>query len=306
VSLQHRILVTGGTGFLGSHIVRRARFHGCEVAAGHRAATGNGTVHLDVCDETSVVDAFRAVRPYLVIHCASYGVNYADQDAQHAFEVNTRGSWRVLQTAALYGTSRFVHVGSCFEYGDKAGPISEDSPLSPTAVYGATKAAATVLLCERARTLGVNLVVARPFGMWGPGEAGYRLIPQVIAACLERRNLKLTTCEVVRDYSYVEDVADTIVELALTPNIPAGAIVNVASGRGMVLRDFVLSVARSLNGEELMHFGKLEYRPTEMLSLVADVQKLRQLLGERRTTALPDGLKRMVSMHATGSAALRS
>jgi dTDP-6-deoxy-L-talose 4-dehydrogenase (NAD+) len=189
---------------------------------------------------------------------------------------------------------RFVHIGSCFEYGHHDGLISEEASLNPTAIYGATKAAASLLLRERARALGIHLILARPFGMWGPREPAFRLIPQVLAACIARRPLKLTSCEVVRDYTYVEDIADRIVALLRLPDIETGTIVNVGSGQGVVLRDFVLSVARILDGEALMHFGELPHRPTEMASLVADTHRLRNLLGNRHQTSLADGVRRMV------------
>lgn len=288
-----RILVTGAKGFLGSHIVTRARVEGYDVVASYRGATESGTVHMDVCDADSLDAAFGIASPSFVIHCASYGVNYADQDPDRALAVNMSGSLRLLVAAARYGVRRFVHIGSCFEYGHRDGLISEEASLNPTAIYGATKAAASLLLRERARALGVNLILARPFGMWGPREPAFRLIPQVIAACIARYPLKLTSCEVVRDYTYVEDMADRIVTLSLLPDIETGTIVNVGSGQGVVLREFVLSVARILDGEALMRFGELPHRPTEMASLVADTHRLRSLLGERHQTSLAEGVRRM-------------
>lgn len=287
------ILVTGARGFLGTHIVARAQAKGCHVVASHRGASKEGTISVDVCDATSIDAAFRAVLPPIVIHCASYGVNYADQDPDRALAVNTHGSIAMLYAAARHGVARFIHIGSCFEYGHHPGFISEEASLNPTAIYGATKAATSLLMRERAHALGVDLLIARPFGIWGPGEPAFRLIPQVIRACLNQCPLKLTPCEVVRDYSYVEDIADDVIALALEADAASGTIVNIGSGQSVILRDFVLSVARLLDGESLMHFGELEPRPTEMRSLVADTRRLRCLLGDRPRTALAEGVRRM-------------
>lgn len=299
-----RILVTGARGFLGSHIVARARTDGWDVVAGYRGASEGGTVPLDVCDAASVEAAFHAVLPSFVIHCAAYGVNYADQDSGSALAVNVHGALCVLSAAARYGVQRFVHIGSCFEYGSHTGFISEDAPLIPTAIYGATKAAATLLVKERAHALGVPLVVARPFGTWGSGEAAYRLIPQVVDACVSRTPLKLTACEVIRDYTYVEDMAANILALTLTQDIVTGTIVNIGTGQSLILRDFVISIARLLKGEDLMQFGALPYRPTEMPSLVADVRRMHQLLGKRSQTPLAEGLRRMIVCDELGDRAL--
>lgn len=117
--------------------------------------------------------------------------------------------------------------------------------------------------------------------MWGAAEAAYRLVPQIVTACLSGSRLNLTPCDVIRDYTYVEDIADDILSLALLAEFPAGQIVNVGSGESVLLREFVRTIASHLHGEHLMNFGALAHRPTEMPSLVADVTKLHRLLGSR-------------------------
>jgi nucleoside-diphosphate-sugar epimerase len=293
MSVADRILVTGATGFLGSHIVARARLQGRDTIATSRAARA-GITPLDVHDSTSLAMTMSALRPTIVVNCAAYGVNYAEQDFEAALGVNVHGALRLLEVAAECGARRFVHIGSCSEYGSKLGRISEDAGLAPTASYGATKAAATILLMERARDLGLQLIVARAFGMWGPREAGYRLVPQIIAACLSRSRLALTPCDVIRDYTYVEDMADDILALAVHPELPPQAVINVGSGESVVLREFVLKIAGLLDGEHLMDFDALPHRPTEMPSLVANVARLQGALGRRPRTAIEDGIERMV------------
>jgi nucleoside-diphosphate-sugar epimerase len=295
MSAGQRILVTGASGFVGSHIVNRARRDELDVVAASRGASGEGAVSFDICDAANVDSAIREVSPTFVIHCAAYGVNYAEQDWNSALAVNVQGTLNVLEAAARHEVQRFVQIGSGFEYGSRAGKIVEDAPLNPTAPYGATKAAATLLIRERARALGMPLVVARPFSIWGPREAAHRVIPQVIAACVSRSPLQLTSCEVTRDYMYVEDVADNILALTVAPKVATGTMVNIATGEGLLLRDFVLSIAKLLDGEHLMQFGAISYRATEMPCLVADVTRMHRLLGVRPKTSLQEGLRRMMN-----------
>ncbi len=99
---------------------------------------------------------------------------------------------------------------------------------------------------ERAKALGVHLIVARPFGIWGPHEPSHRLVPQIVNACLEGVALKLTPCDIIRDYTYVEDMADYNCRLTYATGVESGAVVNLGSGKAIVLRDFVLDVAREL------------------------------------------------------------
>ncbi len=114
-------------------------------------------------------------------------------------------------------------------------------------------------------------------------------------ACLEGVPLKLTPCDIIRDYTYVEDMAEYICRLIFATGMESGAVVNLGSGKAIVLRDFVLDVARELGGESLMQFGQLPHRPTEMSSQVADVSRMRSIIGEHRATSLHDGLMRMVN-----------
>lgn len=136
--------------------------------------------------------------------------------------------------------------------------------------------------------------------MWGAAEAAYRLVPQIVTACLSGSRLNLTPCDVIRDYTYVEDIADDILSLALLAEFPAGQIVNVGSGESVLLREFVRTIASHLHGEHLMNFGALAHRPTEMPSLVADVTKLHRLLGSRQRTSISTGIERTVACHIRG------
>lgn len=277
-----RILVTGAKGFVGSLIVRLGRGRGLDVVAAHRAAEGEAGVYLDVCSADSVLSAMRKVSPSIIIHCAAYGLNYTQQDLWQALSVNVEGSLRLLEAAKRCGVRRFLHVGTCFEYGSYDLPIKEDFALNPTGLYGATKAAASVLMRERAQALDMELLIVRPFSIWGPGDAPYHLIPQVIAACVKRAPLDLSPCEVVRDYMHVEDVADRILRLAVLEGREEKQwVVNVGSGRGRLLREFVLEVAKELGGEELMRFGQRPYRTSEMSMVVADASRLEATIGAR-------------------------
>ena len=282
-----RILVTGAKGFLGSHVVRLGRSMGLDAIAAHRGTDEQASVYLDVCSDDSIAAALRKASPSTIIHCAAYGLNYAQQDLWQALKVNVDGSLRLLVAAKRCGVRRFVHVGTCFEYGSYDVPIKEDFALNPTSLYGATKAAASVLMRERALALDMELLIVRPFSIWGPGDAPYHLVPQVIAACVNQTPLDLSPCEVVRDYMHVEDVADRILRLALVDGREERVrMVNVGSGRGQLLKAFVTELARELGGEMLMKFGAVPYRPGEMRALVADTSRLQALISDRSTVSL--------------------
>lgn len=286
-----RVVVTGAGGFLGGHVVTALDQRGFEViATGRQKGCGIGQL-LDLQDWPAVGRVLRKHHPNYVVNCAAYGVNFADQDSKKAVEVNVLGSLALLEAAAEVGVVRFLHVGSCFEYGSYPDPIAEDAALKPRGVYGASKAAATLVLIEQARILGVSLMVARPFGIWGPGEGQHRLVPQIVNSCMRRVALDLTPCDVVRDYTYVKDMARNLTALLTVDDWSLDQVVNLGSGRPIVLRDFVLGLANQLGGPDLMSFGKLPHRPGELETVVADIGAMRRLLGETRETPLSEGVR---------------
>ncbi|NNE36912.1 MAG: NAD(P)-dependent oxidoreductase [Gammaproteobacteria bacterium] len=290
------ILVTGAEGFLGSHVVSAIKQAGHRVVAGVHSQAGSeeNMAYLDICDPVNIKQVFDKYRPDYVIHCAAYGVNYLDRDVSIAINVNVTGSLNLLEIASGYSIKRFIHIGSCFEYGSVDGLVSEEVLPRPTDIYGSSKLAATVLMLERSSNLNISLLVLRPFGMWGPGEKPYRLVPQIVEACVNKTPLDMTPCKIARDYLYVGDMAGIIVKLCLLSDIENGLIINLGSGQPVELKDFVLSIARILKCEKLLNFGALEYRQTEMNSLVADTSLLTSILDEFHRTSLEEGLQLML------------
>jgi nucleoside-diphosphate-sugar epimerase len=298
-----RVLVTGGSGFLGSRLVAEAFASGASVTAAVRTGTrsdrlggapkGAAVVPFDLSNFDDVSRLVRAQAPDILIHAAAYGVDPSRQDPQAAFAVNVLGTWNVLRACAEVRVERFIHLGSCSEYGPKEAPLSEDDPLRPISVYGASKGAASVLAAAMSRAMGVRAVVLRLFGIWGPGEGPGRLVPQIIRACLEKNRLSLTEGLQVRDFSYVDDVADRILRVAVHPDFDRFPVVNVGGGRGRTVREFSEEAAEALGGRDLLDFGALPYRPNEYRRLVADVSRLAGLLGPLPATPLREGVLRM-------------
>ncbi len=288
------MLVTGAGGFFGRHVRDQLLKRGLRPIAAGRTASSFVDLAFDLTDRSAIDRALEAIRPDQVVNCAAYGVDYSDRDAGTAMEVNIRGALDLYESACHYGVRRVLQVGSCFEYGSRPHRIAESEPLRPFGPYGLSKAAASLLLLERSRDLGVPVLIARPFGMWGPGEGGHRLVPQVVRACRERTELDLTPCDVVRDYSYVGDIARDLVSLLELESWISMSTINLGSGHALLLRDFVEQIASEFGGTELMLFGRLPHRPNEIQRLVANVDLLRQTVGQTSATSLAEGLRRVI------------
>jgi len=304
-----RIFVTGATGFLGSHIVRalvRARY---EVVATTRSQSNPWRLKdqadrirwmaIDLSAPRSIAEALGLTKPDMVVHCAAYGMDYSEQSLNEALSINVHGTQSLLEKAAEVGVRRFIHVGSCFEYGDKSEPVSERDLLEPLSMYGATKAAATLLTLQQSRALGLPAVVVRPFGLYGPYDRDDKFVPQVIRACLSGTPIDLTGGEQVRDYTYSEDAVSMFVRLVQARDFPAGEIVNLASGSPVCLREIGDLIGELMNAQSLLRWGARPYRPDELKTLMANTDKARRLLNWKPLTDLCSGLEATIAWYKT-------
>jgi nucleoside-diphosphate-sugar epimerase len=300
----YTVLVTGSTGFLGAHVVRQLLIKGHHVLAAHRADSNmwrlkavSGDielVELDLQHKRSIENVFTKNNLDGIIHCAAYGVKYEEQNEKKAFMINVHGTSNLILMAGKVKISRFIHLGSCFEYGNKNHPIHENEVLEPTSLYGASKASGTLLALALSKQNDLPLVVVRPFGLWGPLEEKYRLVPQIISHCLTRKPLELTGGKQVRDYLFIEDAASMLTDLLELPEFPSHEIFNLCSGIPVLLREFAMNIASLFNGDDLMLFDQLPYRATEMWHLVGNVDKWIKYVGDTKRTSIADGIQMMV------------
>jgi len=300
-----KILVTGASGFLGAHLVRAFAVAGCTVLAGHRRGSdlerlrmltsgfdGVTLVPADFDNFAELAAMLERNRPSLVVNAAAYGVNFGEQDLKKAIACNVTAAARLVDASAANGIGRLIHIGSAFEYGVHAGLVSEETPLSPIGLYGATKAGGSLLALARARALGLPLCVVRPFGLFGPLEGAHKFVPQVFAAARTGKPLDCTPGEQIRDYTFVGDVTAALVRLADACPFPEGRTVNLASGKPITLRQLGEAALEAAEAPtHLIRWGASSYRPNEVMCLAADAHLSGELLGWSASTPLAVGLR---------------
>ncbi len=200
----------------------------------------------------------------------------------------------LLAAFGAVGGQRVVMVGSCSEYAASADPCVEGrTPLAPTTVYSACKAATSVMLPAFARHHGVGSAAwARLFYLYGPGEQPDRLVPSVIRTLLRDEPMPCSHGEQVRDFLYIEEVADALAALL---DSPVTGDVNIASGRPITLRAFLSMSGAQLGRERLLEFGARPARPDEPATLTADVTRLTDEVGWTPRRSLEDGLARTIA-----------
>jgi UDP-glucose 4-epimerase len=300
-----RALVTGATGFVGSHLVARLVGRGDEVAILRRAESDPWRVRHLLPGVTQIRGGFPDVdglarpiaefAPDVVFHLAWGGVGKAQRDDPHQHRVNIDGSLALLRLAACAGCGTWVGLGSQAEYGPRDGPLDEDAPTSPRNHYGAAK----VEVCTRSRALaadlGVRSVWLRLFSAYGPADSPSALIPYLVTTLLGGGRPALTAGTQLWDYLYVADAAEAIIAAAATPG--AEGVFNLGSGRVCTIREVAGRIRDRIDPALPLGFGEVPLGPDPILHLQADIGRLTRSTGWTPRTGLDEGLARTVDWH---------
>ncbi|PWB80317.1 MAG: NAD(P)-dependent oxidoreductase [Methylocystaceae bacterium] len=298
-----RIFLTGATGFLGAQTLGLLveRGHRCAVLsrredlASTRLASLSGRIRVaagDMFDVESYRAALRDFAPEALVHCAWWGVAGADRNDIRQLD-NIAATGRLASAAVESGARFLLGVGSQAEYGRRSGAMRETDAAEPTTLYGIAKLASGRALSNIAAERGVRAVWGRVFSLYGPGDDGPWLVPSLIRAFLANRAPELTSCEQIWEFTHVADAAAAIVALLESP--AANGVFNIGSGEALRLRDAVL-LLRDLAAPQIEPlFGRIAYRPDQVMRLQADISRIRDATGWRPNISLERGLEETIA-----------
>src|SRR5690349_14653756 len=296
------VLVTGASGFLGSHVVRTLVRQGFDaVSVFHKTGFDEDRRHfrLDLRDTAAMQKLFRQFQFSAVVHLAASGVSAEAENFEDLIAVNTLATAALARTALAHGIERFLYVGSGFEYRPQAHAMDESTPLGAPNLYGASKAAGWMLLQTLHRMEGLPLVTFRPFSVYGPGENPAKLVPYAIQQALNGEPIRLMLGSQVRDYVFVEDVVEAL-RLGLTAPSAVGQVYNIGTGpnEARSVRQMVQKIL-SLTGAplRLCWFDRASRSRRDPPYLVSDPTKAHVELGWRPRVALEEGLARTVAWY---------
>jgi nucleoside-diphosphate-sugar epimerase len=192
----------------------------------------------------------------------------------------------------------FVQVGTCFEYGPspEGRPLAESDPPQPFNPYGAAKLAACLALRAFAEASGCQVLHVRPFTLFGPGEPPTRLTPTLFDACLNGTPARFSDGRQRRDFVYAADAGRFFASLLRARHrLPAWQVLNLCSGEGVRVRDFVETAAAVLRdrfgvGPAELRFDLPRKWQREPEAVVGDASLARELLGWSSARSLPDAV----------------
>lgn len=303
------MLVTGASGFIGSHLTRRLVALGAQVHAVTSTVSSVYptrlvdlrdaiTLHEGNLTDRGALESIAAVaRPEYVLHLGAYThVGKSWQRVDECIQANIQGTVNLLMALAPHGYTRLVSTGTSEIYGDVEVPFREDGPVHPISPYSVSKHAAEQYCRLFSEARGWPIVRARPFNAYGPAQSPDRVIPEIIARALRGQPLRMTQGRQTREFNYVADLVEGFLLLLTTPGID-GELFNLGCGEEVSMRDLATRLLALLGNPVEAEFGALPERPTEIYRMYADSAKARERLGWAPRTSLDEGLSRTVEWY---------
>lgn len=292
------VLVTGGAGFVGQHLIDHLQHAGEEVVAWYRPDAPPPNRHgvawraVDLLDRAAVDEALAWQRPRRVYHLAAAAhVARSWEHAAETFRVNVLGTHYLIEAIRALGTApRILVTGSATVYRPSTGALTEDSPVAPSNPYALSKLAQEALARSAWTDDGIPTVVARAFNHVGPGQStGYftsSFARQVAAieAGLSPPEIEVGNLDASRDLT---DVRDTVrAYAALMARGRPGAVYNVCSGRPWVVRDVLDSLVRAARVPVSVRVSPALLRPNDVPCVWGSFERLSRETGWSPTIPL--------------------
>jgi len=298
-----RILVTGFTGFIGSHLVPRLVERGHEVYSLERYITGRyvlgqskevKTVFGDLKEHFAVRRIIREVQPNVVIHLASVSpVAYSYDHPHEVIETNLLGTVNLAESCLreVPHFKHFLFASSSETYGNGPTPKTEETSQNPNSPYAVSKLASEKYLLYMHDAYNFPVTILRNFNTYGRKDNMHFVVERAIAQMLNGKTARLGDPTPIRDFEYVDDHVNGFLTCLEKPEETIGQVFNFCTGRGISIKELIelISELTDFNGEIV--WNTIPARPLDIKVLVGDYSKAKRLLNWEPKYQLEDGLK---------------
>ena len=269
-----KVFLTGGTGFIGSHVLKNLLASNIEVIAHRRKISSIPNIQIDysinwLTKPVSEIDVADFHEVDVLLHLASHSVQYPFDSLSNNIHYNVVEPLEMLEKAQQAGVTKYVVAGCCFEYGlsgERYDFIPTDAPLEPTNDYATSKAMSFLAFRQFALSKRVSLSYQRIFHAFGEGQPENRLWPSIKKAALESKDLELTPGKQIRDFVPVEDVAKKLIQesVSIVRSESLIKIENVGSGSPQSIAQFAEYWWRFWKAKGELKIGAIPYRNNEV------------------------------------------
>jgi nucleoside-diphosphate-sugar epimerase len=290
------LLVVGGAGFIGQHVVKKALTQGFNIMV----LSKNDCKAIDKLDGVTYLSSDISLKASLltrlegkvfdyVINLGGY-VDHANylNGGDKVYDVHFNGVRNLVDCIDKSKIKGFVQIGSSDEYGNNPAPQSEIQREAPISPYSCAKVASTYFLQTLYKTENFPAVILRPFLVYGPGQGIERFIPQIIKGCINNQKFPTSKGEQLRDFCFIDDVIQAIFS-SLDNDSVHGEVINIASGKPISIKKMVNTIVDMIGSGE-PQFDQIAYRSGENMALYGDITKAKKLLDWKPSVGLEQGL----------------
>ena len=296
--MKKKILIVGGTGFIGFYVAKNAlkKKYYVESISTKRPKSKRRLkkVKYLICDISKKRNLEKiAKRKYdYVINLGGY-VNHRDKD--QVFKSHYLGCKNLVQIFLNSKIKSFVQLGSGAEYGNVKSPIKETSVCKPKAPYGKAKLKSTLYLKKMFKKNNFPATILRLFQAYGPKQDLNRVIPISINSCIKNKNFPCSNGKQLRDFIHVNDVVEAIFK-SLNTKKCSGEIINIGSGNPIEIKKLIKKIV-ILAGGGKPEFGKIPLRVDETKKNFPDISKAKKILKWKNRINLITGLKQTIKSY---------
>ena len=283
---MNKVLITGITGFLGSHIAENLISNNIEVIGLKRKKSDiwrckeskDKIEWVDILGDEPLINQLCNCSFDTIIHAAWIGVESNDRNNWSEQVKNIIFFVDLLEAAKTLKVEKIVFLGSQAEYGEINSKISENAETNALNAYAATKLACLEILKTFSVSNDINWIWLRLFSIFGEKENSNWLIPSLVNSMLNSNEMKFTSGEQKYAYLYVKDYAE-IMRKIIVHNIESG-IYNISSNETKTIKFIIEDIRNIINSEFILDFGALDYRLGQSMHMEGDIQKLCSQIGK--------------------------
>ncbi len=298
---KKKILIVGGTGFIGYHLAKKSLNKGWKVFSVSTKKPKKirhlSKVKYIICDITkkNILKKKIKLKFDYVVNLGGY-VDHSDKGK--TFKSHYLGCKYLTEIFLKNPPKRFIQMGSSVEYGHHRSPQKETlkcRPGSIKSIYGKAKLLSTNHLLKLYKQNQFPCTILRLYLSYGPKQDINRFIPIIITSCLKNKNFSCSEGKQFRDFIYIDDVINAIFK-SLKNNKAKGMVFNLASGKPMQIKKIIEKI-KNLIKSGTPQYGKIKLRKDEILKLYPSIKKIQKTLSWKPKTPFEQGLKKTIKFY---------
>ncbi len=298
--MKKKILVIGGTGFLGFHLIKKCLSKGWTITSvsttkpkKNKRIKNVNYILLDITNNTMINKKIKGQYDYVV----NFGGYVNHNEKRKTYDSHYLGSKNLVNFFLKKNIKKFIQIGSSVEYGFKKSPQKETFFLnikSLKSTYGKAKLLATKYLLYHYKINNFPCIILRPYLVYGPFQDFNRFIPLIIKGCLTNSKFPCSSGSQIRNFLYVDDFVNGVLKCLQSDIV--GEILNIGHYRSFKIKDIIMRIKKTTK-KGYPDFGKVKMRKDEIIKLYPNIDKIKKTINWKPKVSFNSGLKKTIKYY---------